>query len=114
MKVLLVEPPFMRLRRRKTTFFPIGLGYLAGVLAKHSFDVKIYNLVSAEDVSTLAKQQPLNGDFYYRSEAPNAKPICLPAGDYQIKVTVEDVPHEYVRTIRGNQSTDLHIRVSQP
>ncbi|MEN8163824.1 MAG: radical SAM protein [Acidobacteriota bacterium] len=49
MKVLLVEPPFMRLRRRKTTFFPIGLGYLAGVLAKHSIDVKIYNAEHSEE-----------------------------------------------------------------
>ena len=50
MKVLLIEPPFMRLRRRKTTFFPIGLGYLAGVLAKHSFDVKIYNAEHTNEI----------------------------------------------------------------
>lgn len=50
MKVLLIEPPFMRLRRRKTSFFPIGLGYLAAVLAKHSFDVKIYNAEHSDEV----------------------------------------------------------------
>ena len=43
MKVLLIEPPFIRLRRINTAFFPIGLGYLAGVLAKNCIDVKIYN-----------------------------------------------------------------------
>ena len=49
MKVLLVEPPFMRLRRLQANFFPIGLGYLAGVLAENSFDVKIYNAEHSDE-----------------------------------------------------------------
>lgn len=43
MKILLVNPPFNRLKGIKDIYFPLGLGYLAGSLEKEGFDVSIYN-----------------------------------------------------------------------
>ena len=43
MKILLINPPFQRLKSIKAVYFPLGLGYLASVLEQNSFDVKIYN-----------------------------------------------------------------------
>ncbi len=43
MKVLLINPPFQRLKGIRTSYFPLGLGYLAAVLAQRQIDVKIYN-----------------------------------------------------------------------
>lgn len=43
MKILLVNPPYRRLRRIGAVYFPIGLGYLAAVLEKDGHEVKIYN-----------------------------------------------------------------------
>lgn len=43
MKVLLINPPFQRLKGIRASYFPLGLGYLAAVLAQRQIDVKIYN-----------------------------------------------------------------------
>lgn len=43
MKILLINPPFQRLKGIKTVYFPLGLGYLASVLEQNGFEVKIYN-----------------------------------------------------------------------
>ena len=43
MRILLIEPPFDRLKKVKTFYFPIGLGYIATVLNKAGFYVRIYN-----------------------------------------------------------------------
>jgi radical SAM superfamily enzyme YgiQ (UPF0313 family) len=43
MKILLINPPFQRLKSIKVIYFPLGLGYLAAVLEQNNFDVKIYN-----------------------------------------------------------------------
>lgn len=51
MKILLINPPFQRLKRIKAGSFPIGLGYLASVLREGGFECMIYNaeLPSDED-----------------------------------------------------------------
>jgi radical SAM superfamily enzyme YgiQ (UPF0313 family) len=44
MKVLLINPPFTRIRRAgQSAFFPLGLGYLAGTLAAEGFEPAIYS-----------------------------------------------------------------------
>lgn len=43
MKVLLINPPFQRLKKIKSIYFPMGLGYLAGALSKMGFECAIYN-----------------------------------------------------------------------
>jgi anaerobic magnesium-protoporphyrin IX monomethyl ester cyclase len=43
MDVLLVNPPFERLRETDNGYFPLGLGYLAAVLRNNKHTVKIYN-----------------------------------------------------------------------
>jgi len=43
MRILLIEPPFDRLKKVKTFYFPIGLGYIATVLNKEGFYARIYN-----------------------------------------------------------------------
>ena len=42
-KILLVNPPWLRLIGQVLDSCPIGLSYLAGMLEKQSFDVSIYN-----------------------------------------------------------------------
>lgn len=43
MKILLINPPFLRLKGIKKVFFPLGLGYLASSLNRNGFICKIYN-----------------------------------------------------------------------
>lgn len=44
LKVLLIKPPYSRLKKSgQAAYFPLGLGYLAAVLDKENFDVKIYH-----------------------------------------------------------------------
>lgn len=43
MKILLINPPFQRLKKIKKIFFPLGLGYLAASLDKNGFICRIYN-----------------------------------------------------------------------
>ncbi len=42
-RVLLINPPFQRLKGVNNLYFPLGLGYLAGSLKKAGFDCGIYN-----------------------------------------------------------------------
>lgn len=42
-KILLINPPWYRMLGGELVRFPLGLGYLAGILDKHGFDVSIYN-----------------------------------------------------------------------
>jgi radical SAM superfamily enzyme YgiQ (UPF0313 family) len=43
LKILLIEPPFLRFMGFKCDWFPLGLGYIAAVLKSNGFSVKIYN-----------------------------------------------------------------------
>ncbi len=44
MKILLIRPPYSRLKGiGQSPYFPLGLGYLAAVLEKNGFEVKIYH-----------------------------------------------------------------------
>ncbi len=43
MRILLIDPPFQRFMHFKCDWFPLGLGYLAAVLARHGHEVKVYN-----------------------------------------------------------------------
>ena len=50
MKILLINPPFSRLKGFKDIYFPIGLGYLAAILKENGFTVKIYNAENPYEV----------------------------------------------------------------
>lgn len=43
MKILLVNPPYRRLGGVGSVYFPLGLGYLAAVLERANYEIKIYN-----------------------------------------------------------------------
>jgi len=43
MRVLLINPPFYRFFKQKSSYFPKGLGYIASVLEKNNIYVRIYN-----------------------------------------------------------------------
>jgi len=42
-RVLLINPPFYRFFRQKSSYFPKGLGHIASVLEKNNIYVRIYN-----------------------------------------------------------------------
>jgi anaerobic magnesium-protoporphyrin IX monomethyl ester cyclase len=63
MRILLINPPFQRLKGLRAVYFPLGLGYLAARLREAGFEVGIHNaeipgekLPGNEDV-TLSLQQ---------------------------------------------------------
>ncbi|WP_423223540.1 B12-binding domain-containing radical SAM protein [Candidatus Amarolinea aalborgensis] len=43
MRVLLINPPFQRLKKVSSIYFPLSCGYLAGVLEQAGHEVRIYN-----------------------------------------------------------------------
>lgn len=47
-KVLLINPPFQRLKGVYNLYFPLGLGYLASALKESRFDCGIYNVENAQ------------------------------------------------------------------
>ncbi len=63
MKILLINPPYRRLRRVGSVYFPIGLGYLAGVLEKAGYEVKIYNGEVPRAKDEQKKNKYKGGDF---------------------------------------------------
>lgn len=65
MKILLVNPPYRRLRRVGAVYFPIGLGYLASVLGKAGYEVKIYNGEVPRDKQEYEGIRYKGGDFSY-------------------------------------------------
>jgi len=69
LKVLLIKPPYSRLKRSgQAPYFPLGLGYVAAVLEKEGFDVRIYH---AENPRLPAEGiiEDEEAIFYQRSKA---------------------------------------------
>ena len=54
MKILLINPPFERLKGFNP-YFPLGLGYVAAVLADDGHFVKIYNADNGEEIKILQR-----------------------------------------------------------
>lgn len=69
MKILLIRPPYTRLRKTgQLPYFPLGIGYVAGMLEKHGFEAGIYNVENP----TSKKEVILRDErdvFNYRSAA---------------------------------------------
>jgi anaerobic magnesium-protoporphyrin IX monomethyl ester cyclase len=68
MRVLLIRPPFSRLRGSgHPAYFPLGLGYLAAVLEQGGFEVHIYNmeLDTAQHTGIISDPE---ATFYQRSQ----------------------------------------------
>lgn len=56
MKVLLVNPPYTRIRGSgQSAYFPLGLGYLAGTLAREGFEPVIYSAENCQPGEPLPK-----------------------------------------------------------
>jgi len=57
MKILLMNPPFLRLQgiKFKPFYFQIGIGYLAGALKEANYDVKIYNPDIVKAIDNISK-----------------------------------------------------------
>ncbi len=49
MRILLVNPPFMRLRGIPLTYFPLSVGYVGAALRRAGHEIAIYNAESAPD-----------------------------------------------------------------
>lgn len=66
MRILLINPPFNRLKGAKTTYFPLGLGYIAAILRKNGFEVGIYNAENCrENLSEISNVMLLKQHYKY-------------------------------------------------
>ena len=60
MKILLINPPFERLKGIAHIYFPLGLGYLCAAVSKNAgFDVMIYNI----EVPAASEKLPFHVDY---------------------------------------------------
>jgi len=62
-RILLIEPPFFRFKGANSEIFPIGLGYVASLLHKNNYFVKVYNgeqFSEAEATSVVSYQDLLD------------------------------------------------------
>ncbi len=69
MKVLLIKPPYTRIRKMgQAPYFPLGLGYVAAVLEKNGFDVRIYHAENPRlpDENAMVDEEAI---FHQRSRA---------------------------------------------
>jgi anaerobic magnesium-protoporphyrin IX monomethyl ester cyclase len=76
MKILLVEPPFARLKQDLRVFFPLGLGYLASSLEQAGFMVRIYNAEipdggAGQEVSASSASKRLGQHKFYAEALSN-------------------------------------------
>ena len=65
MRVLLVQPPFYRMIGGRNNWVNLGLGYLAAMLDKHGFEVKVYNADHVDDARDLNLREVFEGKSIY-------------------------------------------------
>ncbi len=69
MKILLIKPPYTRLRRAgQVPYFPLGVGYIAAVLEREGFNVGIYNADNRFSDKEVVWREPRDA-FKYKSNA---------------------------------------------
>jgi anaerobic magnesium-protoporphyrin IX monomethyl ester cyclase len=69
MRILLIRPPYSRLRGTgHPAYFPLGLGYLAGVLEQAGFEVAIFNMELGVGESRSEIISDAEATFYQRSQ----------------------------------------------
>jgi len=73
MRILLINPPFNRLKGLKTTYFPLGLGYLAAVLRENGFEASIYNAENSRERLPSASSLRLLENHHKYIQALNAE-----------------------------------------
>lgn len=62
-RILLIEPPFFRFKGANSNIFPIGLGYVASLLNKNGYFVRVYNgeqFSGAESTTVVSYQDLVN------------------------------------------------------
>ena len=81
-RVLLINPPFYRFFKQKSSYFPKGLGYIAAVLEKNNVYVKIYNADDEDSFNPIfgIEKETNNFEEYIKRvnnlEDPVYKEIC--------------------------------------
>ena len=96
MKVLLINPPFQRLKALGNTCFPLGLGYVAAGAAGNKHDVRIYD---AEMPQKGEQLQAIDNVSLLRSHEIYVKALC--SEDHHIWREVSGILNSYQPDIVG-------------
>ena len=88
MKILLIRPPFYRMIGGRNNWVNLGLGYLAAVLNKHGFEVKVYNADHVDNGKDLNLREVFKGKDIYNEiikdkEHPLWKEVMDEIKEYQ-------------------------------
>ena len=97
MKVLLINPPFHRLKDFGHTYYPLGLGYLCAIGNKIGVETKIYNAEAA------AINENLNHSENYNEKIKSHKKYVAAIRDdeHYVWKEVKDVINKYLPDVVG-------------
>jgi len=101
MDVLLIKPPYSRLRSAgQAPTFPLGLGYIAAALEKSGFQVGIYNgeICSGEDRPVAVDKQSV---FSSRSQGYRRYQETLNRHDFHVWQEIETLLRQYKPRVIG-------------
>lgn len=111
MRILLINPPFNRLKEIDTSSFPIGLGYIAAMLEKKGYYTRIYNANVGQETKEFKLYDPIN-----RSRSHNKYVSALKNKDHyvwqEIKKVIEDFKPDVVGITTTSEMYGSSVKVA--
>jgi anaerobic magnesium-protoporphyrin IX monomethyl ester cyclase len=102
MRVLLIRPPYSRLRGTgHPAYFPLGLGYLAAVLEEAGFEVSIYNMELEASPGRTEIINDAEATFYQRSQEQKRYYQAVAQDDLPVWKELQGVLNSYKPDLVG-------------
>lgn len=102
MRILLIRPPYSRLRGTgHPAYFPLGLGYLAGVLEQGGFEVFIYNMELGVGEGRSDIVSDAEATFYQRSQEQKRYYEAVGRDDHPVWLELLGVLKQYAPDLVG-------------
>ena len=114
MRILLIRPPYSRLRGTgHPAFFPLGLGYLAAVLEQGGFEVYIYNMELDHGPSSTEIIADAEATFYQRSQGQKRYHEAVARDDHPVWQELQGVLATYKPDLVGISLLSVEVAAAR-